>query len=434
MAIIYLRSTDGNDADNGSTWALAKATLAGAVSAASAGDTIYVSQAHAESTGANVFIVNVGTTAAPLKVICVSDSAEPPTTLATTGVVENTGDHNINFFAGVAYIYGLTFKSATGGSAGAGTTDITIASTGFYVVENCDFYLNSTGSSTLNFGGGIRKNCRVHFGDPTQKIETNGIVWTGGSFISGTSTPNAMFGALQNTTNLIENVDMSNLSSTVSLTSAANAGFLVFRNCKLPSSWSGSVYAAAPSLHGNRHSVQNCDSANTNYYLWTEDVMGSVKHETTLVKTGGASDGVTPISWKIVTTANADDFPASAFVTDEIVRWNDTTGSSITVTVDILHDSVTNLTNGEIWVEVNYLGTSGNPLGVFVSDAKADILASAADQDASGATWTTTGMTNPNKQKLVVSFTPTVKGFIHAAVRTCKPSKTIYVDPVLQVS
>ena len=37
MAVLYVRSTDGDDADNGSTWALAKATLAGAFAAAAEG-------------------------------------------------------------------------------------------------------------------------------------------------------------------------------------------------------------------------------------------------------------------------------------------------------------------------------------------------------------------------------------------------------------
>jgi hypothetical protein len=36
----YVRSTDGSDADNGSTWALANATLAGAMTDAAAGDRI----------------------------------------------------------------------------------------------------------------------------------------------------------------------------------------------------------------------------------------------------------------------------------------------------------------------------------------------------------------------------------------------------------
>ncbi len=49
MANIYVRSTDGNDADSGATWALAKATLGGALAIATSADTIWVSQNHAET-------------------------------------------------------------------------------------------------------------------------------------------------------------------------------------------------------------------------------------------------------------------------------------------------------------------------------------------------------------------------------------------------
>mgnify|MGYP003394608494 FL=1 len=48
MADRYGRSTDGADGDGGTTWALAKATLAGLAAIDAAGDRIFLSQAHAE--------------------------------------------------------------------------------------------------------------------------------------------------------------------------------------------------------------------------------------------------------------------------------------------------------------------------------------------------------------------------------------------------
>jgi len=133
------------------------------------------------------------------------------------------------------------------------------------------------------------------------------------------------------------------------------------------------------------------------------------------------------------TSANAE-YPHQALVSPEIQIWNETVGSSVTVTVDFLHDSVTNLQDDEIWLEVEYLGTSGFPLSLFVDDAAADVLATPADQTTSSATWTTTGMSNPNEQKLSVSFTPQEKGTIIAGVHVAKASYTVYIDPLLQVS
>ena len=63
------------------------------------------------------------------------------------------------------------------------------------------------------------------------------------------------------------------------------------------------------------------------------------------------------------------------------------------------------------------------------NDAAASYLSSAADQESSGETWDTTGMTNPNKQRLAVSITPREEGVIHATVRLAKASKTVYVCP-----
>ena len=63
MATYYVRSTDGNNADTGLTWALAEADLHTPTWAA--GDTVYVSQAHAQSTAAAITIDLNGTLAAP---------------------------------------------------------------------------------------------------------------------------------------------------------------------------------------------------------------------------------------------------------------------------------------------------------------------------------------------------------------------------------
>jgi hypothetical protein len=261
----------------------------------------------------------------------------------------------------------------------------------------------------------------------------------GGSIITGSSAPTTLFQlASDGIDMLIDGVDLSNLGTGTDLfdgtpTSSGGGASIVIRNCQLPASWTGTLFDAAPSAINLRAEMYNCDSGDTNYKIWIEDYFGSLRDETTIIKTGGASDGTTGLSWNITTTANAE-FPHQPFESHEIVKWNETTGSAITVTVDIIHDSVTNIQNDEIWLEVQYLGTSGVPLGSFISDRAANILATPADQTDSSSTWTTTGLTNPNTQQLNVTFTPQEKGFIHAKVCLAVASKTVYVDPVLQVS
>ena len=102
--------------------------------------------------------------------------------------------------------------------------------------------------------------------------------------------------------------------------------------------------------------------------------------------------------------------------------------------IEILHDSVTNLQDDEVWLEVEYLGTAGFPLSLFASDRMTDILSTPADQTTSSVAWTTTGLTNPNKQKLAVTFTPQEIGVVRCRVALAKPSYTVYVDPLLTVA
>jgi hypothetical protein len=146
----------------------------------------------------------------------------------------------------------------------------------------------------------------------------------------------------------------------------------------------------------------------------------------------------------MATSANAS-YPCGVLASPVFSIWNDTTGVAKTVTVEFVHD--TNVAAGqgagtsfafrddEIWLEVEYLGASGSPLGTIIRDVKATPLTTAADQTSSSVGWTTTGMTTPVKQKLVsASFTPQQKGYIQCRVYVAKASKTIYVDPKITVA
>ena len=114
--------------------------------------------------------------------------------------------------------------------------------------------------------------------------------------------------------------------------------------------------------------------------------------------------------------------------------WNDAIGSSKTVTVYTVTDNVT-LTDAEAWVEVEYLGTSGFPLGNFSDDRVADLVfGTPANQTSDSSTWTTTGLATPVKQALAVSFTPQEKGWFRVRVMVAKASLTVYYDPLPAVA
>lgn len=457
MANLYVRSTDGLDADNGTTWALAKATIQGALLVASAGDIVWVSQVHAESSASSISMQGVGTIPDPVKIICANDGAAPPTALATTATVTCTasgGFIKINTTVGGQYWYGINFIA---GSGTANLTDIrggTPTGSMMLVMESCTFNLNNSNAGSYFYmpdngtgGFGVYNryiNCGFKFGSTSSTLLMYGSgVFDGCYFISGTQTPSTCVFTRTGSGNLgiggpllIQNCDFSNLGSAVNLLRTNNEmarDRTILRNCKLPASWSGSLVGVVSIVPGFRAEMYNCDNGATNYKISIKDYVADLVQEATIVRTGGASDGVTPLSWKIITTANCG-FLAGQFSTPEIMVYNATTGSAKTLTVEIVRDSLTNLKDNEIWLEVEYLGSSATPVGTVASDRAATAITTAADQTASAATWTTTGLTNPNKQKLAVTFTPQMAGFFQCKVVVAKLSTTVYVDPVVTVS
>ena len=453
MANIYVRSTDGLDTDDGSTWALAKATLGGALAIATSADTIWVSQAHAETAGAakaHTFPTTPG-----LRVLCGNDAAEPPTALATTATVTTTGNFAVTFTTGYAYIYGITFNSGTGIS---GLADMIFgtdtAKTGI-VFDTCALKIPST-STTAPFklgqiGGSLNINERkIEFIDCSFTQDASGMsalfeLGTG-RFIfdnmtiagAGATPPTNLFNAnagvaLSNITT-VKNSDLTGRA----LTNLVNVGVgtlsnIDFVNCKLPSLTS--VTAGTFSGPGGQYiRMHNCDNADT-HIRFSENVwQGTVTQQTaTRIRTGGATqaDGV---AYSFLVAGNANTVNLHhPLVSPDIAIYNTAVGASMTATVEILRDSLTNLKDNEIWLELDHLGTSGFPKGSTASDRITNVLTAAADQATSSVTWDTTGMTNPNKQKLVVTFTPQEAGYIVARVKLAA-NTSVYVDPKITLA
>lgn len=440
MADIYVRSTDGSDADNGSTWALAKQSLTGFAAIDAAGDVAYLSQSHNyQPGGSNRTLAFAGTPSNPVKLICVNDSAEPPTTV-TTGAIEGVFGNLAIAFTGSFIAYGIEF-GIYAGSAGLNIgfgSDQSVQS-----LVGCTLKFTNTATCRIVLGANATKgvevffkasNLSLYFGHVSQGFQLNDTTASisGGSILSGSSAITEFVKQAQGTIKFnVSDFDFSNAATGLNLVYSGipATGSITFLNCKLPSSWSGGLVAGSPTLPGMRISMYNCDSAATNYRLWIETYSGAIISETTIVKTGGASDGTTALSWKMTSNANANEH-TSPLVSDDMAVWIDSVGTSKTITVDILHDSVTALTDAEVWLEIDYLGSSSSSLGTPTSDKRTTVLTSPANQTTSTATWTTTGITNPNKQKLEVTFTPQMKGFVYARVCLAKPGSiyTIYVD------
>ena len=395
------------------------------------GDILYVSNNHAESVNA---AISAAASVAGVSVICVDDSAAPPTATATTATVTTTGNSSITIGgSGREYFYGINFISGSGASGTASILPTLI------VAESCSFQIATTGVSSVIQITGNYYNCGVKFAAAAQSIVVGsyGFKLFGCSLLSGGTSPTAMFSSPNADSCEVDGFDLSNASAGVNIAgNSVSAAKIFLSNIKLPASWSGSVASGTPTAPNGHVTMMNGGNTGTNYVLNSKTGKGATTQETTVVKTGGFSVAGTPISWKLVGTSGCG--PAGCYInshfTPELAAYNSTTGSAITVTVDFIHDSTTAMQDNEIFLEVTYLGAAGSPLGTYVSSRPATPMTTASDLAASSATWTTTGLTNPNAQKLTVTFTPQLAGMVIGRVKLCKASKTVYVDPVLQLS
>ena len=439
MADIYVdNATPGSNTSPYDTWAKAATTLATALAIATSADTVWVKNTHNETqstTNALTFPTSAG-----LKVLCTSDTSQPPTSVTTGGLLRTSATGVISL-DGFAYIYGLEFRPGEGNNTSSPQLNIgsTIVAQGL-VLDTCKGTMASTGSALMQLCGGASGSAREYYVELINFTAKFGAVGQSIAFRNGRqriknmsidaagSAPTSLFKFTVgcNSDTLVEASDLSGKAWTNLANVGVNAGGrLTVRNCKLPSSITV-VTGTNPDTAGPIVRMHNCDSGNTNYRFSEQYYEGSIVNENTIVKTGGSSDGVTPESFKMVSSANTQIW--TPLRSPEFVQKVTTTGSALTCTVDIMHDNVTGLKDNEVWLELEYLSDSGTPLGTYTTDRASSVIASGSTQPSSSASWTTTGITNPNAQKLQITFTPQQKGYVICRVALAKASYTVYVD------
>jgi hypothetical protein len=427
MANYYVYSGAAG-AGTGANWANAYTTLTAAVSGKAAGDVFYIADDHAESTAGNVTITSPGTAASPCRILCVNRSGTVPplsADLMTGASVSATTSGELNL-RGESYWHGIAFAADNFLNVGGGG--------GFSLnsFKNCAFRIANVLGYELVLHPGIVKWDNTTF----EVTHANSLISRYGARFEWSNTANAIVGAtvpivligMSNVSEpaLLEGVDLSALGSGKTLaTSGQRPNYMSFKDCKVGASV---TFASGAFIAGERMDFIRVDSGATNYRTERYQWEGTLTTETTIVRTGGASDGTTPIAWKIVTTANSEWI--APFECFPIAIWNEDTGSPITVTVEGVWGGGAVPLNDEIWMDVEYLGSAATPQGSFATTNKADILATGANTTASTETWggSTTAF------KLVASVTPQMKGPMTATVYVAKPSSTFYIDPKITLS
>jgi hypothetical protein len=432
MPNIWVRSTDG-DNGNAGTYDAPKATVAGAIAAASAGDQILCSVLHDCGYSANTTLTLNG-----VAIISVEDWDEEaesePTPVYSAGArisCDGTATAALTMLGsghakGVVLEGGATnssirFLDANGTAGHIVLEDCTLAATGNSYVYLGSLYGDDAGA-TLEL-----IDCTLNFGQsnsyPTQ-LRGGNVRMVGCTL--GTATPNTVFSVvLSYGTAIAEfvNCDFSAAGAGKTLFVFTSSTSVRCYHCRS----NASVVLASGSPDGATLEWIASDHG-TNYVRQTKyDYQGTVTEDTVRVRDNSDS----PYSYKLVSSANTKFY--SPLRSIPFRRFNAVEGTPITVRVEVLTDGVT-LTNGDFWPECYYLGSASYPLGSIASGAMANILSTPANLSTSSEGWTTTDLASPVKQYADLTFTPQKSGIIELVGCLAKASTTVYVDPDAEVS
>lgn len=484
-------------ASNFTKWAapFARLYLAFGTNWAGAGSTIFVADNHAETQASSLTITPSGALAAPNNIYCVDHTASVPpgnsnlksdpytTSSPACAQITITGNNGLTL-ASIAVYVGIVFNSGSGASTG----NLTVNNSSRFV--NCSLRNLGTSGSIINVSGtGVTlDNCTMQFGVASSACRMDGgFRWRNSNTsaaVIGATLPTILFKSATNQPLcVVEGVDLSSLGSGKTIVqSLGNACNYWLINCRTGASV---TVAGTPTVAGARTYNVVSDSSGTTYQQAIYDYSGTLIPETTIIRTGGASDGVTGISWNVTTTSGSLFYVP--FELSPITEWNDTTGSSVTVTLHGIINAAALPNNNDIWPDIEYLSSASYPLGAVSTGGVGSALASGSAWTADSTSqwnaiarqnshaysvgnaisvpdnvgrvfWCTTSGTTAGSEpagyatavdggsvtdggtavfragyrfSMSVSFTPNLKGYVRAYIKAAKASTTWYIDPLI---
>lgn len=421
----------GGDNSDGSTWAKAYTSIVNAsVLGAAAGAEIWIASDHVEQkkgTSFNIAFTN-GSYAQPIKLISVKRADDSYETMATGGgIIETQGVNDDITMNGYLVCCGLKLVAA----------DVLFWSSTDKGVMYLDCYLDAVD----NMIGGQQSvgrfyNCTISARDQFyiiigENIEIRACTFTN-AYSSGifvvTSAPRTV---------LIEDTNLSSEADIITGLSNVGCGNITFRRCTFASAFV--LSDSAVQWPCGFVLVESCIAGtSTDSILGMQRLMtyyGDTYAETTTYRSGGASDGTTAYSWKMVSNANAAEY-ATPLRSPPITRW--LSAGSQTLTLNINHEAVGgggsgDLQNDEFWIEV-HSGNESTPassLGRMQTTLPATIFTTPSDLTNNSETWESAKSV---KQHVSVTVDPEEAGPVTIYACLGKPSVTVYVDPKIEVS
>jgi len=409
-----------------------------------AGDTILVHYQHNEyaDLGSYDYIIQGSSVLGnPIKLYSV-DKADD--TVRVGAVIGTASLYNSLKFQGSAYSYGICYKAPSLirlPYAGNGNASWVIEGNG----TDDTIYSLSTSSKiqiggTLSYTGVlILLNAVIRIDNLNPSIELNynaRIKWKGGKLKSTTGLTKLFYTTSSASIIDCSDVDFSQVgagSTPTSIISVSGGDIeaAVFTRCKLPTDSGFTPISGTWDLPSKGKVIfHHCSGSNKVHSLYEASYEGTVQHEETIIRDGGASDGVTPISWKMASSANTKE-PIIALESPPITAWAEAGDQEITI--EGIYDGTTNLQTDEVWMDVEYPADASTGLGA-VTTSRIKPWETPVDLLGSGASWVTTGMSNPNKFRLNLSISTGKTGPVTARIYLAKPSTTIYIDPMIRFS
>jgi len=397
--------------NDGSSWANAWRTIAGAIAATGAGDTIWASSAGSESaadivltsTGQRIISINAAGSTPPVE----ADMLAGATFLGADDVLFNTATAPL-------YMWGCTIQAgddvASGGQLGVfldtctiivtGSGDRLVCNQGLIHLHNCAWTPASGGFIMTGVGN---------------------FIMTGGS-VGTVTNVQATFGSLTGQSHY-DGVDISLASTLIYVSGTAAPSQARFKGCLLKAGYAirGGTSAMGK---GQLIGLYGSHSSNVPYFIHELMAEGNIITETTIIKTGGSSDGTTPISLKFETSATALEYYSPLRNDLPILFYIAETGNT-TFSVDVLTDGVT-LQDDEAWLEIS--GQGDTIKHTLADSLPATIMTTPSNIPTNADEWTTTGLSAPVKQTLSVTINIQQVGWVEAHICLAKPSITMYAD------
>jgi hypothetical protein len=411
---------------------------AGLASPTVAGDDVFIAADHVEPPYAvATTLTALGTASLPTRIMVADHTAalvggNPPVSALvhtpTVTISSNAAAANIILAGVVSHCEGITF------SAGTAALQANVHFNGIWYLKNCAIILNNTsGTSQVRVTslGSTRttwENVTVTFGNTGQYFAP-----ASGEFL-WINTPNAITGTLPN--NLFSSssygmmtfrgVDLSSLTGKTLLQASHAGGALLISliGCKEPTAWTR--YAATQTSDFATIITERSENGALNYTKVRETFYGVQTTETTVVRTGGATDGTTPTSWKIDTATGRSGRvkPQRPFKSSPIIIWNDVISTNRTVTVYGIAAALP--TNADIWLEVEYPGSGASPILTTANTTIDTPLSTPASVATDASSWG--GSTTPFKLVATLNGSPWpqpgMKGPM--TIRVCVGGQSIY--------